>query len=690
MAPDSPPHSPWTTRWPKREDPPFRWDNTIHTGLAPELPRIDNPIQSLDTPFAATPFRRQAAPSNRELDILFRTESFQSEQLLGMLTWQAVTLNRWVNFSPDQVGPMSGGHLPSDVGDTLEASIRVYEENKLKVDESRWFRFIKKQRWYDWIETNPPGNVPGRVWSIDDPKIWNELGICLELVDRMFKALIEDKHDAGSVANSAKSFINDQSTTEAQDMSVIGRNFTSMTLLGTRRIETLMNSTLTIAERCALQVNIAISVVHETCHAIFQGRFQNYLPYPKYPSKVNVESPIEPYIGCQGITELGHNMEQHFFGGSTTFLHIGLGIVSHEIPNATRKDENGIGDWRNPGAIIKGCYIQASWTSKLLSEAYWKDETIGQKSANYFHRPFIFVNRSVNLDYRPRDWGPVRIHPNELGVLSTSSSTDKLVVQAWNERQGLWRNFRANWYDVEKRKWEASPWERVPYIMKIHEFASAFARGDEIKCSRIAIQLTHIVDWSKDQNTFIKYMPKDSRDLHPSWVFHCIGLLMMASIPIRRAPLERATVHPDWTYSTVPSRDAAAAGHKNTISIPRGGDSENYSTLPSQLYDQLNNRGQLTNFTQLDYLDLAAATVNKICGYAPAYWGWVGAMMDGYHALLEDRRRILQQVRNAHRTRWASNWPFKVPAYDTEVGIFRDNVFKKMTWNEEGGLVYVE
>ncbi|KAI1305100.1 hypothetical protein F5Y03DRAFT_406644 [Xylaria venustula] len=197
MAPGSPPHSPWTERWPKREDPTFGWNNTAHTGLAPELPRVDDAIRYLDTSFAGDLIGPQATPSNRELDILFRTESFQTENLFGMLTWQAITLNRWVNFSPDQIGPMSGGHLPSDVGDSLEASTRVYDQNKIKVDESRWFRFIKKQRWYDWLETSPPGSVPGRVWSVDDPKIWNELGICLELVDRMFKALIEDKNDSG-------------------------------------------------------------------------------------------------------------------------------------------------------------------------------------------------------------------------------------------------------------------------------------------------------------------------------------------------------------------------------------------------------------------------------------------------------------------------------------------------------------
>ncbi|KAI1305101.1 hypothetical protein F5Y03DRAFT_356507 [Xylaria venustula] len=457
-----------------------------------------------------------------------------------------------------------------------------------------------------------------------------------------------------------------------------------------------MNSTLTIAERCALQLNIVISVVHEVCHAIFQGRFQNYLPYPKYPSKVNVPRPIEPYIGCHGITELGHNMEQLFFGGSTTFLpikaNIGLAMVSHEIPNATRKDHNGIpGAWQAQGAIIKGCYIQASWTSRLLSEAYWKDETIQQKSANCFHRPFAFVNGSVNLDYRPRTWAAVQVHPNALGVFSTLSNTDKLVVQTWNERQALWRNFRANWYDDEKRKWRASPWASVPYIIKMHDFASAFAKRDEIECSRIATRLAHVIEWTHDRDTYLQYMPGDSRELHSGWVIHCVGLLMMASIPIRRTKLERATIiHSNWTYSTYPSQEAAVAGHKYTITMPRNGESEIYEALPSVLYDQVNNRGQIMNFTQLDYLDLAISTVKSLCEYAPAYLGWVEAIMGGYHALLEDRRRIQQRIPIAHHTCWSSNWPFKVPTYDTKVGVFRDNVFKDMTWNEKGDLVYMQ
>ena len=34
--------------------------------------------------------------------------------------------------------------------------------------------------------------------------------------------------------------------------------------------------------------------MHELCHSIFTGRWQNYLPYPKYPGKVNVNKPTEP------------------------------------------------------------------------------------------------------------------------------------------------------------------------------------------------------------------------------------------------------------------------------------------------------------------------------------------------------------------------------------------------------------
>ncbi|KAI0908009.1 hypothetical protein F4823DRAFT_600846 [Ustulina deusta] len=223
----------------------------------------------------------------------------------------------------------------------------------------------------------------------------------------------------------------------------------------------------------------------------------------------------------------------------------------------------------------------------------------------------------------------------------------------------------------------------------MHDFADAFARRDEIKCSRIAIELVHIVNWSEDRTVFLAYMPQHNRDLSSQWVIHSIGLLMMAAIPIRTAGLERSTSRTNWTYSAYPSREAAAAGHRNAINLAMSGETESYPTLPSEFYNQVLDTGRMNSgFTQLDYLELALSVVIRVIRYAPAYFSWVGEIIQAYHVLLADRQRIQQQLPGAHHTRWASNWCFKVPTYDTRFGRFRGNTFKEMMWTQERELVY--
>ena len=58
----------------------------------------------------------------------------------------------------------------------------------------------------------------------------------------------------------AKSFIQDWIEAEARDTCYVGYNFTSITMLSCFTINSLINNPLTIAERCALQVYLAVTV----------------------------------------------------------------------------------------------------------------------------------------------------------------------------------------------------------------------------------------------------------------------------------------------------------------------------------------------------------------------------------------------------------------------------------------------
>ncbi|KAF2966108.1 hypothetical protein GQX73_g7465 [Xylaria multiplex] len=196
--PDNTPESPWAVRLEKRGETRdvFIWDNLRHSGYAPEVPRINNPLRYLDTSGLIQHNVPLGVLSDKDLDKLFRVECYQAHKLRGMKTWEAITLHRWVNFGPE-FGSFSGGHLPSDTGDTARAIKTVYELSRVKVDETRWFSFFRKDRWYDWIQTSPPARVGAQLLSVDNPNIWKQLSVGIELADRALKALIEDKNEDG-------------------------------------------------------------------------------------------------------------------------------------------------------------------------------------------------------------------------------------------------------------------------------------------------------------------------------------------------------------------------------------------------------------------------------------------------------------------------------------------------------------
>ncbi|KAI1744894.1 hypothetical protein F4680DRAFT_403630 [Xylaria scruposa] len=169
------------------------WDKSLHSGLAPELPRFNDPIYYADMT-GKLPIR-DPPTSNEELDKLFRSEGYQTGALRGIRTWEAAILNRWVRFSA-KTGNISAGHLLSDAGEYDKVLQDIFDSETIKVDESRWARWLRKEHWLNWVETSPLGGGEARTWTVDNEKIWSALRISLELVDRIFKTLIDERHDA--------------------------------------------------------------------------------------------------------------------------------------------------------------------------------------------------------------------------------------------------------------------------------------------------------------------------------------------------------------------------------------------------------------------------------------------------------------------------------------------------------------
>ncbi|KAI0867286.1 hypothetical protein GGS24DRAFT_516283 [Hypoxylon argillaceum] len=740
--PYAPPFSPWGKRFdtsmdnPPREGPYFTWDNLRHSAYAPEVPRINDPMYYLDLPNENQP---QAIPSNEELDKLFRTESIQKAMYSGMVTWEAITLNRWVQFSP-QIGLMSGGHLQSDAGESAKASMAIFDTYRIQVDEERWFPFFRKARWLDWTETSPPSKTSGIVWSVDDPKLWNELRICIELVDRIFKALIEDKNSAEywqdvvppeggeepypdalvllsyemekliakttgkplaneDIATLSKSqwrarltetlaahlwtFVDDGINSEGREWSPRSRPFTSMCQLNVCRLRVLLDPQLTLAERCRELFMVAQTMFHELMHAIMFGREHDHLARRAVRNR-DYTRDYEPLIDCQGVSELGICMEQNILGGGFQMSQImGLAItsMSRKVPNALLKtrDLHAPGSWGDDGAMIETGYAQSTWISRLLSEAFWKDESVPHKSANFFHRPFIFVNESFYDEKYAVEWtSPIVRAPNPV---SNSYDTDMSDVRTWNERHQLWDSFSAGWDRNEYVQWRMSPWAFTRCRTTITKFERAFAEKDEIGCGIAANEMVMLVDWT-DQTAFSQALPQDEYDSRVSWIFHAIGLLMMASIPIRKKGLRRDKSKPEWTFTGNPSKDLVAAGLTVPVRLAMFESQKEESVGKSEFFNQADDRGQTeSGFSQIDYLQLAERVTTGVSKYALVYFSWVEAIARAGTNIRRDRQDILTAYPQSHETHWASEWFFEEPGYDKRVGYIDNGVPLQATFN---------
>ncbi|KAI0206522.1 hypothetical protein F4808DRAFT_469611 [Astrocystis sublimbata] len=70
---------------------------------------------------------------------------------------------------------------------------RLYDSNLAKVNEANWLPFLSKDKWLDWHSGTPI--LQNGTWSVDNPRVWHELSFILEMVNKVFRALINDNHD---------------------------------------------------------------------------------------------------------------------------------------------------------------------------------------------------------------------------------------------------------------------------------------------------------------------------------------------------------------------------------------------------------------------------------------------------------------------------------------------------------------
>lgn len=99
-------------------------------------------------------------------------------------------LNRTLQFS--SAGYIPGGHnkMTREQQDAHEPAARL---EGFKVDEDSWLPLFKKDRWFSSMAKDPV--LAKDSWSVDDPVVWKELRIAIELANRILTALIKEKHE---------------------------------------------------------------------------------------------------------------------------------------------------------------------------------------------------------------------------------------------------------------------------------------------------------------------------------------------------------------------------------------------------------------------------------------------------------------------------------------------------------------
>ncbi|RYC59208.1 hypothetical protein CHU98_g6997 [Xylaria longipes] len=395
----------------------FLDDTVHHSGFAPEQPRL-HPVHYADGPPPA-----DSARTTLQLDHLFASEAFQIRYLRGCYSWMAGPLMRYVRFS-NKTGLISGGHRaadygpasasdaanaanlvslinppdsagtvdstdPVDPGDPMDITadvvterqediaLRLFHSERIQVDESKWYPFLKKDRWLDWDQPQPL--LDGGNWSVDNPKVWEILSISIELLDRVLKALVADKHVMletvmyglnvaweGAVlspppfrgatlllsvpyvkrlcettqkpcpldfvtqftpedyATRLEHLLRQQTWTFIEKYNnsegiwgITTGGLGELIMIEAGPIRRLLADDVTIAERCMLHFVLMVTMLHEMFHALFQSRKVDQT-WSQDLQPINLVKRLEvkePLLDDDAATEMGYAAEQRIFGG---------------------------------------------------------------------------------------------------------------------------------------------------------------------------------------------------------------------------------------------------------------------------------------------------------------------------------------------------------------------------------------
>ncbi|KAI8623463.1 hypothetical protein F5Y19DRAFT_481665 [Xylariaceae sp. FL1651] len=445
--------------------------------------------------------------------------------------------------------------------------------------------------------------------------------------------------------------------------------YASFITLSTGPLKTIIEGNITLAERCILQFSVALTILHELYHALMNARMHEVWEHEE-------DKTTEPFVDFSGAAELGYAFEQAVFGGTfrlsseQSLPPLGFYSINWPWPHHQEEpgDMHGIQyeghDDFSEGKLIEKVLIPAEFVSRMLSDSYWKDEGIPRKSDNFFQRTSLFVSRTAYESTKPLHSYMQNVVIDNQRDQSQLSNLERFMINEWRDREALWNSLRSGWYELERNTWLASEWKYMGARHLINDFAKGRRIVDLVACVQSAESLVQYVPW--DANTSrIMY----TNALNQEWIFHAIGLLMMAAMPIRNQGQTMPAQHLDNPIVYSPSD--MAKDHRETIVFHQDKFKEEQICTASRFFDPLYREGQvISDYTQLDYLDL----VHKIL----EYFAVVGRTVSGpwlkeilrVGKSLRQQRQMMQQITPvSERIKlWAPTWDFEVPEYDPTAG----------------------
>ncbi|KAI1129978.1 hypothetical protein F5Y10DRAFT_138000 [Nemania abortiva] len=538
------PPSPWLQRFNEIEEADvypeiLKKDNLKHSGLAIEYPRRD-------PRFYNDPLTREQAYSmpirGNDYDRLFFSEEFQKQGFLGSATWELTELNRFL-WTSHQYGLTSGGHLTAD---DPAAIADVHRQRLIQVDETRWFGFLQKSRWYNLSanpqEQKPPG--PGLRWSVDDPMVWHHLRGSIELVDRILKSLIQDQHSAletllfgrllyykniPSMANQrpfddALALLSpqmDRTICYANEWPLYQSEF-SLLAEGEKpramawKLETLarghlwsfapeprprrawdytktsrhhnlsfINSEL-LRHLCSSNITMAESFMLQFQITVVMVR---ELMRSLFATRLNDDGApnniTEPFVDFDAVAQIGQAMEKRIFGG-----HFKILPVENSIPVSI--------------ALIHWPNVLSKGIGNPLHETFEKEHPIKIERYPALYIAKFFSEESWTWPLRirksDRHFWRMRLFDSETPVRNGGvrewngiKINDKLksewrlleqrLVNSWTDNRDAWREYRRHWYDAAFERWASTPWGKgVIPRQLVDGFAVHFANRDEVLC----------------------------------------------------------------------------------------------------------------------------------------------------------------------------------------------------------------